>query len=130
MLSVSLQPADSAAGHRAAIAVLANTGDTTCTLYGNPGLELGAANGRSNLPSKAEFVNTSERTTVTLQPNGSAKADLHWSVVPSDNDPNGTCEIPDIIGITPPGETTLVSTSWNLGPVCEQGTIQITPVHP
>ena len=60
-----------------------------------------------------------------VQPGGTVSSQLHWSVVPGAGDTSsGQCSpTPVTLRVIPPDETTALPVPWNLGPVCDDGTI-------
>src|SRR5207342_2358160 len=91
-LTGSLQEGSPAAGQRYATLLVKNTSTTTCTLFGYGGLGLYFMSG-TPLPTDAKRVPPPGPTTVTLAPGGTAKQNLHWTVVPSGNEGN-PCQPP------------------------------------
>ena len=123
-LTGSLVPGSPGAGQRYATVVLENTGGRTCTLHGYGGIGLVDAAG-SPLPTRQVRVASPAPTTVTLAPHGSARSQLHWSVVPGGGDAtSGPCQpAPAALQVIPPDETDHLSVTWGQGPVCQGGTI-------
>ncbi|WP_017973168.1 DUF4232 domain-containing protein [Actinopolyspora halophila] len=114
------------AGQRYAELTLRNTGDSTCTLYGYPGLELLDESG-SPLPTDVSRTADPGPSTLRLAPDETSSAQLHWGVVPSGTDPaSSSCEpVPGGVRITPPDETDSFRLDWNHGRVCG-GNIDVT----
>jgi hypothetical protein len=113
------------AGQRYATLVLTNTGGVSCTVHGYGGLGLVDGSGRA-LPTKQVRDSSPAPTTVLLAPGKSVSSDLHWGAVPGPGDKqSGDCQpTPAALHVIPPDETDFLSVSWNLGPVCEGGTIE------
>lgn len=126
MLDGALKRGSPGAGQRYAELTLRNTGDSTCTLYGYPGLELLDESG-STLPTDVSRTADPGPDTLRLAPDETSSAQLHWSVVPSGTDPAGSsCEpVPAGVTITPPDETDSFRLDWNHGRVCG-GDIDVT----
>jgi hypothetical protein len=126
-LGARFQLLNPAAGNRYAALILTNNSAHQCTVYGFPGMLQLDGNSR---PMPTNVVRDgSVPQTVTLDPGGSAWSRLHWGAVPGAGESQtGPCE-PQApwIEITPPDETTQLVISWNVGPVCEQGRIDVSP---
>jgi hypothetical protein len=123
-LSAGLTPGSPGAGQRYATLVLTNTSDRTCSVFGYGGVGLVAADG-SALPTHQVRVSEPPPATVVLRPGGTVDSQLHWSVVPGAGDAStGQCQPAAVtLRVIPPDETTALSVPWNLGAVCEAGTI-------
>lgn len=113
------------AGQRYATLTLRNSGQRTCTIHGYGGLGLVDSAGRA-LPTKQERDASPAPTTVRLAPGGTVSSDLHWGAIPGPGDKQtGDCQpTPAAVHVIPPDETAFLSVPWNLGPVCEGGTIE------
>jgi hypothetical protein len=113
------------AGQRYATLVLRNSGARTCTVHGYGGLGLVDASGRP-LPTKQLRDASPAPATIRLAPGGTVNSDLHWGAVPGTGDnQSGDCQpTPSTLRVIPPDETDFLSVAWNLGPVCEGGTIE------
>ncbi|NYH79193.1 hypothetical protein FHR84_002527 [Actinopolyspora biskrensis] len=127
VLDGALKRGSPGAGQRYAELTLRNTGDSTCTLYGYPGLELLDESG-APLPTDVSRNAAPGPSTVRLAPDETSSARLHWSVVPSGTDPSGNpCEpAPSGVSVTPPDETDSFRLDWNHGRVCGGGAIDVT----
>ncbi|HEV8555876.1 MAG TPA: DUF4232 domain-containing protein [Actinophytocola sp.] len=122
-LSGTIQPADAGAGNRYATLVV--TAKSRCTLYGYGGLQLVDTQGK---PTPTNLVRTPNPgpALVTLQPGQTAHKTLHWTVVPTGDEPvTGPCE-PSSAGATviPPDETQPFTVIYEFGPVCDHGRIE------
>ncbi|NHD18179.1 MULTISPECIES: DUF4232 domain-containing protein [unclassified Actinopolyspora] len=125
-LDGSLKRGHPGAGQRYAELTVRNTGDSTCTLYGYPGLELLDESG-SPLPTDVSRTADPGPSTLRLAPDETSSAQLHWGVVPTGTDPAGSsCEpVPAGVRVTPPDETDSFRLDWNLGRVCG-GDVDVT----
>jgi hypothetical protein len=123
VLSGTVQQSDSAAGNRYAHLVVTNTGSATCTLYGYGGLQLLDENDQP-LPTSGARDEKPGPSLVTVQPGGTARKLLHWTVVATGNEPvDQPCQPPAAkLSIIPPDETEPFVVAWELGPVCNAGT--------
>src|SRR6185436_11608305 len=92
------------------------------------GMQLLASNG-SDIPT--DVVRTPGNvTTVTLPPGGVSSTLLHWGAVAGQgDDQNGPCQpTASQVELTAPNNTSSLTQPWTFGPVCEEGTIDVTPV--
>lgn len=129
-LSVSLRPGDSGAGQRHASLVLTNSSTEPCRTQGWPGLQLAGSHGE-DIPTEAVRDHGAPSEAVTLSPGGRATAQLHWTVVPGQDDPpDGRCPEPASLHVIPPDERTSKSTPWRLSEVCGGGEIDVRPLLP
>ncbi|GAB2734706.1 hypothetical protein GCM10027174_04470 [Salinifilum aidingensis] len=124
MLSGELRPSGAGAGQRYAELTLTNTSGETCNLYGYGGLELVGEHGQA-LPTRVERTGDPEPRLITLAPDESASSTLHWTVVPTGDEPvHGPCAPdPTHANVIPPDETDSLVVSWPAGPVCGHGEI-------
>lgn len=124
MLSGALHPSGAGAGQRYAELTLTNTSGETCNLYGYGGLELVGEHGQV-LPTQMERTGDPQPRLITLAPDESASSTLHWTVVPTGDEPvDGPCAPnPTHANVTPPDETDSLVVSWSAGPVCGHGEI-------
>lgn len=93
------------AGSRFPYIVFTNTGSTSCTLYGRPGVSfVGNGNG-TQLGAPADFDTSVPAATVTLAPGGSAHAPLKITV--AENFDAASCQpsASDGLRVYAPGET-------------------------
>ena len=131
VLAGEVQPGNPAAGNRYAKLVVTNNGTAPCTLNGYSGLQLLDASGQP-VPTDLQRSTDPAPTLVALPPKGRAAADLHWTVVPTGEEPaQGPCE-PEAAQARaiPPDETQPMSLAWSLGPVCGGGKIRISAFYP
>jgi Protein of unknown function (DUF4232) len=125
-LQAGFAGSDAGAGQRYLRLVLANTSGHACRIYGWPGLGLGT--GTASISTNA--VRTGTPTSFVIPAGGHAHAKLHWTVVPSADEPQSSaCEpTPAWIYVTPPNETTQLQVPWSYGAVCGHGRIDLTPL--
>jgi len=121
-LEGSVVPSDAAAGNRYADLVVTNTSGNACTLYGYGGLELTGADGQP-LPTELTRSQPPKPGMVTLPPGGKAAKELHWTAVPSGDEPvDGPCETPAAgARVIPPDDTRAFTVTYAFGPVCGHG---------
>jgi len=129
-LSGRVEPTEAAAGNRGGKLVVTNTGPAPCTLNGYSGFQLLDASGQ---PVATDLRRTRDPgpSPVTLAPQSSAAANLHWTVVPTGDEPvEQPCrpEAADAAAI-PPDETQPLTVPWGLGPVCGGGKIEISAFY-
>jgi hypothetical protein len=112
------------AGQRYATLTLTNTGGRSCTIHGYGGLGLVDASGHS-VPTTQMRSATPAPTTVLLAAGASVHSLLHWGAVPGQGDSQtGDCQPPAAtLRVIPPDETDYLSVAWDMGPVCEHGSI-------
>lgn len=124
MLSGALQPSGAGAGQRYAELTLTNTSGETCNLYGYGGLQLVGEHGQE-LPTRMERTGDPQPRLITLAPDESASSTLHWTVVPTGDEPvDGPCApTPTHANVIPPDETDSLVVPWSAGPVCGHGEI-------
>jgi hypothetical protein len=113
-----------AAGQRYATLVLTDTGGQSCTVHGYGGLGLVDAAGHA-LPTHQIRDASPAPTTALLTPGRTVSSQLHWGAVPGPGDAQtGDCQpTAAALRVIPPDETDYLTVRWNLGPVCERGTI-------
>jgi hypothetical protein len=118
-------PGSPGAGQRYAALVLTDAGRSACAIHGFGGLGLAGPDGEP-LPTHQVRVREPAPTTVTLRPGGSATAQLHWSAVAGQGDAqSGNCQpVPATLTVIPPDQTEALSVPWEMGPVCEGGTVE------
>ncbi|WP_165956279.1 DUF4232 domain-containing protein [Streptomyces hainanensis] len=128
-LSASLSPLNAAAGQRYAALVLTNTSETACRTQGWPGLTLESGDGAA-LPTTTVRDDSRAPTQLTLTPGASAWAQLHWTVVASDEDAgDGTCgPDPARLEVIPPDQEAATPADWAFGQVCGAGRIEALPL--
>ncbi|HYH29457.1 MAG TPA: DUF4232 domain-containing protein [Pseudonocardia sp.] len=130
-LSGRVEQDGEATGHRFATLVVTNSSNHTCTLYGYGGAALYTASGVP-IPTRMVRVGGPWPTLVTLLPGAGAGMDLHWSLVPTGDDPvEGPCQVPaSEIRVIPPDGTSPFWVIWDLGPVCDGGRIEQSAYYP
>ncbi|TDD93447.1 DUF4232 domain-containing protein [Actinomadura rubrisoli] len=130
-MSVTIKPGGAGAGHRYADLVLANDSDNTCSLQSYVSLRLLDAKGKP-LPTRVVHLPGKPKL-VTLEPFERAVTRMDWSVVPTGDEPvDRPCQPTaasldvDLPHSTPEPGWNVVA--WNYGPVCNKGTINISPI--
>jgi hypothetical protein len=118
-LDVRLDRVDPGAGNRYAPLVFTNRSGADCTLRGRPALVVLDASG-APLPGAAPAADGPAET-VTLEPGGSARSVLHWTVTADD------CPDASALLVTPPGQGAATTLPFPAGRVC--GTLDVTPVR-
>ncbi|GAA2405123.1 hypothetical protein GCM10010191_11120 [Actinomadura vinacea] len=121
---------EAGAGHRYGQVKLRNTSDNSCTLNGYVGLQLRDSNGRP-LPTRVEHKQGTTPRPVELEPFETVAAELEWGVVPTGDEQGGQCQsAPASVDVGIPGHSRpqTVGSKWDLGPVCDQGTITVSPL--
>ncbi|MEU8248094.1 DUF4232 domain-containing protein [Nonomuraea sp. NPDC048916] len=116
-LRVDLGRVDSGAGNRYAPLEFTNRSAIACTLSGRPELVLLSSFGAA-LPQRVTEAG-GPSPVVTLEPGGTARAVLHWTVVESD------CGEPAALRVTPPGGGPHTTIAFAVDRVCH---IDVTPV--
>jgi Domain of unknown function (DUF4232) len=125
MLSAHVTMGSPGAGQRYAFLVLTNKSNTTCRVYGFPGMQLLSASG-GNIPTKV-VRETVTPTLITVAPGKHAYSQLHWTVVPGTGEGSPCEPDPSKAETTPPDETSSLLTSWPGGSVCQHGQISVQP---
>lgn len=130
MLTGSLRQGNPGAGQRYAELTLHNDSSRVCTVHGYPGLQLVGANGQP-LTTEMNRIPDPAPEPVRLTPGESASTSLHWSVVPTGDEPaEGPCGVdPADIEVIPPDETDPLTVPWSSGPVCGGGSLDSTALH-
>jgi Domain of unknown function (DUF4232) len=125
-LAAAFSDFDAGAGQRYALLSLTNRSDVTCTMYGYPGMLLQDAAGH---PVATDVRRDPDAGPVLfpLAPGHAAWARLHWTAMPSADEPqSGDCEPPAAaVIVTPPDETDHLTVAKGLGPVCAHGRIDV-----
>ncbi len=127
-LKLGIQAAGGGAGQAYALLSLTNRSSVTCRVYGYPGMQLLGAGGKA-VPTNL-IPTGAKPTLITLAAGRTAWSRLHWSHVPGPGEQQaGLCE-PEASSaqVTPPDETTRLSTTFAFGAVCEHGRIDATPM--
>jgi hypothetical protein len=120
-LAASLVHSGVAAGSAIDVIALTNTGSTTCTLEGYPGLALYDAQGQA-IPASVQpgpVGGVSGPTLVTLAPGSSASFYLQFSS--GTGIPGASCQ-PSTVGVTPPGSSSQVQLNATIEPCATAGT--------
>lgn len=125
-LSARVSPGGAAAGQLYQYIVLTNKTKQTCTVYGYGGMKL-IGTGKS-VPTTL-VREKGAKAKVTLAPGKSASSRIHWTDVPTGNEPgSGSCEpVATKAWITPPDETNHIVIGWKDGAVCGHGRISQLP---
>ena len=107
-----------------------NVGQSSCTLFGNPGVSLVASPTGPQLGAAATFVNHSEAVTVTLQPGATASATLQ--IAEAGNYPQSSCNETPAAGLRvyPPGQTASLFVSQSGLQACRDSSAQLLQVGP
>ncbi|MFD0203541.1 MULTISPECIES: DUF4232 domain-containing protein [Saccharothrix] len=130
VLAGSVRPGDAGAGNRYGKLVVTNNGAAPCTINGYSGLQLLDAAGNP-LPTDLQRTPDPGPAPVTLVPGTAAAANLHWTVVPTGDEPvDRPCQAEAArAAAIPPDETEPVDLTWGLGPVCAGGKIEISAFY-
>jgi hypothetical protein len=130
VLAGAVESTEAGAGNRYGKLVVTNNGSAPCTVNGYSGLQLLDAAGNP-VPTDLRRTPDPAPSPVVLAPGKAAAANLHWTVVPSGDEPvDRPCqaEAPRAAAI-PPDETEPMSLRWGLGPVCAGGKIEISAFY-
>ncbi len=124
-LSARLVPGSPGAGQRYADIVLTNRSSRACAVRGFGGMQLLAADG-ADVPTRLNRDPQPAPQEVLLPPGKSAASLLHWTVIPSADEPQmGPCEPAAARAeVTPPDETHSIVVKWDMGVVCGHGEIE------
>jgi hypothetical protein len=115
------------AGQRYAALGLTNKTATVCKIYGYPGLQLVDAYG-SAMPTTARRDEAVAPTLLMVKPAQTVWAVLHWTVVPAEDETANHCAPgPTSLRVIPPDETTQLTMTFDYGPICQHGTIMVSP---
>jgi hypothetical protein len=130
VLAAAVETTDAGAGNRYGKLVVTNNGAAPCTLNGYSGLQL-LDDAGNPVPTDLRRTADPGPAPVTLAPGTAASANLHWTVVPTGDEPVDRLCQPEASGAAaiPPDETTPVSLRWDLGPVCAGGKIEISAFY-
>ena len=124
-LRVKLGPAGAALGHIGQLVSFENASATRCTLYGYPGLQMLAANGRpihtQVLRGVAYTVPSVPERLVSLAPDHEASFDLGYD--DGTGYGNESCPTSARVEVTPPNAYTPITVVWRMQPY-GGGTIQ------
>ncbi|MDX3262043.1 DUF4232 domain-containing protein [Streptomyces sp. MI02-2A] len=131
-LRVSVENVDTAAGTTHFQLVFQNTGDSTCTLTGFPGVSFRGRDG-AQIGNAADRDTDTAATTVTLIPNAHAAADAQ---APSGRSgySEAECRLKSVsfLGVFPPGSSDQIDAPWKTAE-CTSSAIhglKVGPVHP
>jgi hypothetical protein len=107
-----------------------NTGPSSCTLFGNPGVSLVASQSGPQLGAAATFVNHSQAVTVTLAPGATASASLQ--IAEAGNFPQSSCDEAPAAGLLvyPPGQTRSLFVAQSGLQACRDAGAQLLQVGP
>jgi hypothetical protein len=126
-VTVEPSPEGGSAGHVNSIVVFTNTGSASCELRGAPGVSVVDANG-TQLGEAAEQVDDDAPPTITIEPGGTAVADLSAANIGTDGGPLGD-QCPTVMGaaylVYPPHSFTAVEVPADV-PACESDTPWMT----
>jgi hypothetical protein len=130
VLGGEVESAEAGAGNRYGKLVVTNNGAAPCSLNGYSGLQLQDAAGNP-LPTDLQRTPDPSPAPLMLAPGTAAAANLHWTVVPTGDEPvDKPCQVePAKAAAIPPDETEPMSVSWGLGPVCAGGKIEISAFY-
>lgn len=130
VLAGAVEPTDAGAGNRYGKLLVTNNGAAPCTVNGYSGLQLLDAAGNP-LPTDLQRKPDPGPAPVTLTPGTAAAANLHWTVVPTGDEPvDRPCQAEAArAAAIPPDETEPVNLQWGLGPVCAGGKIEISAFY-
>jgi hypothetical protein len=110
-----------------------NTGSTTCSLFGYPGMQLKNSAG-TNIPTTVvrggvtfgtPAANASP-SRVTLGKGQQAQFTVHYSDVPVGNETS--CPTSASALVTPPNDYSQLTVALQIGP-CNNGTVHVSPVY-
>ncbi|KOX22658.1 peptidase C14, caspase catalytic subunit P20 [Saccharothrix sp. NRRL B-16348] len=130
VLAGVVESTEAGAGNRYGKLVVTNNGSVPCTVNGYSGLQLQDAAGNP-LPTDLRRTPDPGPSPVTLAPGTAAAANLHWTVVPTGDEPvDRPCQVEAAkAAAIPPDETEPMSLRWGLGPVCAGGKIEISAFY-
>ena len=129
-LRVTLGNGQGAAGSVIYSLQFQNTGQSACTLFGNPGVSLVASQSGPQLGAAATFVNHSQAATVNLAPGATASAALQ--IVDAGNFPESSCDETPAAGLLvyPPGQTASLFVAQGGLRACRDSGAQLLQVGP
>ncbi len=130
-LKVAIRSLGAAAGHHYAALEFTNTSNSTCRVYGFPGMQLLSAQGHK-VATKVVRDPATKPKLVTLKAGATAWARTDWGAIPTSGEPQtGSCESPAAsTEVTPPDETAHRIVHWSYGPVCQRGRIVVSALAP
>ena len=117
------------AGNRYVQVILTNHGAGPCSTIGYVGLQLLGA-GTQTIPTNVVRDGPGTPSTIVIGPGAQASGLLHWGAIAgSGESQTGPCEAtPERVEVTPPNQVQPLTIAWSLGPVCEQGRIDASPL--
>ena len=129
-LRVTLANGQGAAGSVIYSLQFQNVGQSSCTLFGNPGVSLVASQSGPQLGAAATFVNRSQAVTVTLAPGATASAALQ--IAEAANFPQSSCDEAPAAGLRvyPPGQTASLFVAQSGLQACRDSGAQLLQVGP
>ncbi len=131
----SVGQGDGAAGTIYQTVNFTNTGTTTCTLKGYPGMQLYGSGGATIPTTVVRGLGANSGGTpaaaappalVTLAPKVAAQFTLRFEDVPVDNE--SSCPMSATAAVTPPNLFTSLSVALAIAP-CNHGTVNVSPVY-
>lgn len=130
VLGAVVESNEAGAGNRYGKLVVTNNGAAPCTINGYSGLQLLDSAGNP-LPTDLQRTPDPAPAPVVLAPGAAAAANLHWTVVPTGDEPvDRPCQAEAArAAAIPPDETEPMSLQWGLGPVCAGGKIEISAFY-
>lgn len=130
VLAGVVESTEAGAGNRYGKLVVTNNGAGPCTLNGYSGLQLLDSAGNP-VPTDLRRTSDPGPAPVRLAPGTAAAANLHWTVVPTGDEPvDRPCQAEAVrAAAIPPDETEPMSLQWGLGPVCAGGKIEISAFY-
>lgn len=81
------------------------------------------------LPTRQVRASSSAPAVITVTPGGTVTSQLTWNPSAGEGeDPAGPCQpTPATLSVIPPDEVQTLAVTWQLGPVCQGGTIEQEP---
>ncbi len=129
-LTAQIEGHGAGAGQRYTALGLTNAAAAPCTIQGYPGLQLLDSNGAA-LPTDISHEATGTPPLVVLAPGHAAWTQLHWTVIPADDEAASHCAPdPTAARITPPGQTSSLTVAFGFGAVCQHGSLGVRPFGP
>ncbi|TQM81354.1 uncharacterized protein DUF4232 [Saccharothrix saharensis] len=130
VLAAAVESTGAGAGNRYGKLVVTNNGAGPCTVNGYSGLQLLDSAGNP-VPTDLRRTSDPGPAPVVLAPGTAAAANLHWTVVPTGDEPvDRPCQEEAVrAAAIPPDETEPMSLRWGLGPVCAGGKIEISAFY-
>ena len=126
-LTLTLGPGDGAAGHEYFALKFTNTGTTTCTLTGYPGVSFVTGTAGQQLGAPAQRATNATAVGITLQPGSAGVATI--GVTQALNYPAATCQPTPVTGfrVYPPNETASAFVAY-AGTGCASSTVNLLTV--